>query len=209
MNKLALQSRLLGAQMLGLDNVLVVQGDPLVERDATVANEEYTASKLVGAIAELNSGVDYKGGNLRAPTGFCIGASMDLGRGIEPEARLAQRKVEAGAHFLVTQPIFDPADVTSLQEAFRRAAGHELDVPVFWGLQILTTGGVLFSNVPETLRRDLEAGRDGVDIALETYALLREAGVRTVYLVSPILRGGARDYAAAHRFLQQAVDVAR
>jgi homocysteine S-methyltransferase len=204
MNKLALQSRLLGAQLLGLENVLVVQGDPLVERDATLDNSEYAASGLIEAIAELNAGVDYKGSKLREATDFCIGASIDLGRGVAHEARLARRKLEAGAHYYVTQPVFDAALIGSFHEAFAEAGGGELDAPVFWGLQVLQAGGVLFSNVPEALRHDLEQGRDGVDIALETYARLREAGVNRVYLVSPIQRGGARDYDAGQRFLIQA-----
>jgi hypothetical protein len=106
MNKLALQSRLLGAQLLGLENVLVLQGDPLTGRDGTQAVSEYTASGLIGAIAALNQGSDLKGSNLRAPADFCIGASADLNRGVRAEAELTARKVAAGAAYLVTQPIF-------------------------------------------------------------------------------------------------------
>jgi hypothetical protein len=91
--------------------------------------------------------------------------------------------------------------MAAFRDAYAVRAGAELDAPVFWGLQILAADGVLFSNVPEDLRADLARGRDGVDIALEAYALLREAGVDTIYLVSPIMRGGARDYDASARFL--------
>ena len=74
-------------------------------------------------------------------------------------------------------------------------------MPVFWGLQILVADGVIFSNVPQSVRDDLERGRDGVDIALEAYGRLLEFGVDGIYLVSPIMRGGARDYDAAARFM--------
>jgi hypothetical protein len=149
----------------------------------------------------MNEGTDFKGGKLRSATDFCIGASADLGRGIEQEAVLTLRKVKEGAHFLVTQPVFNAGDIAQFREAYAQVASAELDVPVFWGLQILVPDGVIFSNVPDDLRRDLEGGRDGVDIALEAYALLREAGVDGIYLVSPIMRGGARDYDAAARFM--------
>ena len=204
MNKLALQSRLLGAQLLGMENVVVVQGDPVTERDTFAAVGEWPASGLIRAIADMNKGTDFKGLKLREPTSFCIGATIDLGRGFEQEARLTRRKVAAGAQFFIAQPVFDPAEVTTFQEAYETLARERLEQPVFWGLQLLVTGGVLFSNVPEDLKRDLESGRDGVDIGLETYALLREAGLSTIYLVSPILRGGARDYAAGARFLAEA-----
>ena len=202
-NKLALQTRLLGAQALGLENVLVVQGDAVTERDSFRAVSELTATGLVGSIAQMNEGVDFKGGKLRSPTDFCIGASMDLGRGVEHEVTLTQRRVAAGAHFLVTQPVFDARLITDFGEAYLALAGEDLPIPVFWGLQILVADGVLFSNVPEDVRADLARGRDGVDIALEAYSELRAAGVDAIYLVSPIMRGGARDYDAAARFLAQ------
>jgi homocysteine S-methyltransferase len=208
MNKLALQSQLLGAAFLGLENVVVVGGDPFIERDGIKAVGAYSSSGLIGAIRDLNDGVDFKGLKLRTSTGFCIGATVDLGRGIEHEARLTRRKVEAGAQFFIAQPVFDPALISEFLASYDSIAGEQLRQPIFWGLQVLIEGGVLFSNVPEDLRRDLERGRDGVDIALETYALLREAGLNAIYLVSPILRGGARDYAAGARFLAEAAALA-
>jgi len=204
MNRLALESRLLGAGLLGLENVLVVQGDAFTDRDGVPAAKDYTATGLIRAVKQLNQGLDYRGARLRADCDFCVGASLDLSRGIQDEARLAAKKVEAGADFLVSQPVFDLTLISDFLSAFEKAAGAPLAVPVLWGLQILTAEGVLFSNVPQDLLRDLERGRDGVDIALETYALFREAGIAGVYLVSPILRGGARDYQAAARFMEQA-----
>ena len=201
MNRIAVQSRLLGGSIMGLSNVLVVQGDPLTERDRIRAATGDTATSLIADIAQLNVGMDYKGLKLRAPTDLCIGASVDLGKGVEPEARLARRKVEAGAHYLVTQPIFDTADVSRFEGAYESLAGVKLEVPVFWGLQILVADGVLFSNVPAAVREQLEAGRSGVEIALEQYERMHAAGVQGVYLVAPIMKGGARDYDAAADFL--------
>ena len=74
-------------------------------------------------------------------------------------------------------------------------------MPVFWGLQILVADGVLFSNVPAAVREQLEAGRSGVEIALEQYERMQSAGVQGIYLVAPIMKGGARDYDAAADFL--------
>jgi methionine synthase / methylenetetrahydrofolate reductase(NADPH) len=203
MNRLALESRLLGAQLLGLENVLVIQGDSLTERDAAPAVSDYNATGLMAAIANLNHGLDYRGSKLRSSCDFCIGASLDLSRGPVHEARLAHRKVEAGADFFVSQPVFDIRLMEEFLEAYEGIAGDVLHKPVFWGLQILTSNGVLFSSVPPDLIRDLENGRDGVDIALELFALFREIDIRSIYLVAPILRGGARDYEAAGRFLSE------
>ncbi|MDA0733038.1 MAG: methylenetetrahydrofolate reductase [Chloroflexi bacterium] len=206
MNKLALQSQLLGAQVLGLDNVIVVRGDPFSQRDLPLVKlvDDYRPTELIAAIAQMNCGVDFRDAKLGAPTDFCIGATVDLGRGIHREARLAHRKVESGAQFLITQPIFDPAEAFQFQEAYTEASGGQLGVPVFFGLQILEPDGVIFASVPQSVREELAAGRSGVEMALELHAKFQEARLHNIYLVPPIRRGGARDYAAAQEFLSAA-----
>ena len=205
MNRLAIQSLLLGAQMLGLENVAVVQGDPFSERDLSLTQpvNDYRPTELIAGIRRMNEGADFRGSSLRDPTAFCIGATFDLGRGIDAEASLAARKVAAGADFLISQPIFDPADARSFRDSYERQSGAPLSVPVFYGLQILEPGGVLFSSVPDGVRRELDEGRSGVEIAVELYRQFWDTGLRDVYLMPPIRRGGARDYGAAREFLGQ------
>ena len=206
MNRLALQSLLLGAQMLGLENVVVVQGDRFDNRDrALLAVNGYRPTELIAAIRAMNEGVDFRESNLREPTNFCVGATFDVGRDMDAEAELTARKVEAGADFLVSQPIFDPQDAHRFRESYEQHSGEALAVPVFYGLQILEPGGVLFSSVPDGVRAELDGGRSGVDIAVELYGRFQDAGLRNVYLVPPIRRGGARDYAAAREFLGRVV----
>lgn len=203
-NRLALESLLLGAQALGLENVIVVAGDPFGARDSASPVYDYRPTELIAAIANLNTGSDHRGSNLRSPTDFCIGATVDLGRGIESEARLAVRKVAAGANFLITQPVFDPADVGRFADEYVRGSGQPLPVPVFYGVGLMEPDGVSFANVPRWVTDDLAAGRSGVDIALQAWDSLRSAGAADCYLVPPIRRNGARDYDAASRFLERA-----
>ena len=207
MNRLALESLLLGAQALGLENVIAVAGDPFGPRDVATPVNDYRTTDLISALANLNDGVDHRGRSLRAPTDFCIGAVVDLGKGIEAEARLAVRKVEAGAHFLITQPVFDPDDVSQFAEACVRASGEELAVPLFYGVGLMETDGVSFASVPQWVTDDLANGRSGVDIALEVWSVLRSAGVGDCYVVPPIRRSGASNYAAAREFIERAARV--
>ena len=206
MNKLALESHLLGAQLLGLDNVIVVRGDPFTQKDLSLVREAWdiTPTGLIGAIASMNEGVDFRGLNLRAPTDFCVGASIDLGRGIQREAPLTQRKVSAGAQFFITQPVFDTKEIEAFLEEYASISGGELSHPVFFGLQVLEKDGVIFSSVPERVRQDLDKGREGMDIALEILQGFLDKGIRTIYLVPPILRGGARNYVAAQKVVEEA-----
>ncbi len=203
MNRLGLQSLLLGAQLLGLENVAVVRGDPFGPRDRGLVRDasDTSPTQLVSAIAEMNLGRDFRGSKLAAPTDFSIGATLDLGRGVESEAALAHRKVRAGAQFFLTQPIFEAAAAAGFAAAYRAAAGEALPVPVFYGLQVLEKDGVVFSSAPRAILEELDRGRPGPEIALELYGQFREKGLRNVYLVPPIRRGGGRDYDAAAEVL--------
>ena len=206
MNKLALQSHLLGAEVLGLQNVVVLAGDPLSQRDLQrmTAVNDFRSTELIDAIARMNQGIDFRGSSLSQPTSFCIGATVDLGKGIDDEARLAHRKVRAGAHFFITQPVFKPDDVLAFYAAYASTAGSALEQPLFWGVQVLEHGGVTFNDVPHDMRERLEAGQSGGDLALEVIEALRSAGCNHFYLVPPILRGGARNYDPARQVLATA-----
>ncbi len=206
MNRLALESLLLGAQALGLENVVVVAGDSFGNRDTASPVYDYRPTELIAAVASLNAGSDHRGSSLRSPTDFCIGATVDLGRGIDSEAMLAVRKVAAGAHFLITQPIFDPADVGGFVDAYATSHGAALSVPVFYGVGLMEPDGVSFANVPQWVTDDLAAGRSGVDIGLQVWDSLRGAGATDCYLVPPIRRSGARNYDDACKFLDMALD---
>ena len=203
MNKIALGSHLLGAQMLGLENVVVLQGDPFNARELEQVRpaDDFTPTRLVGAISALNQGLDHRGSKLRMPTDFCIGATLDLGRDLDREARLAWRKVEAGAQFFITQPFYDPDRRRRFLELYQATAAEPLSVPVFWGLQVLEKEGILLGEIPDRVMKDLEKGRPGTDIAVEQLRAFVEDDVRGIYLVPPILKGGARDYDAAQRVL--------
>ena len=210
LNRLALESLALGAQLLGLENIIVVAGDPFGPNDLAAPVNDYRPTDLIAALASLNAGIDHRGRPLRAATDFCIGATVDLGRGVDlewgvkREARLAARKVAAGAHFLITQPVYDPSDVGRFADAYARAAGARLTVPVFYGVGLMEPEGVSFASVPDWVNEGLAAGRSGVDIALAVWTDLQSAGATDCYLVPPIRRSGARNYAAAREFLAQA-----
>ncbi|MBI4233427.1 MAG: methylenetetrahydrofolate reductase [Chloroflexi bacterium] len=211
MNRLALQSHLLGAQVLGLENVLVIQGDAFTAAELASIKpvNDYQPTQLIRAIKSMNEGVDCKGLKLRVPTRFCVGASIDLGRGVEHEARLTHKKVQAGADFFVTQPLYDARLVSEFQAAYASVAGESPARPIFYGVQVLAKEGILFGNVPQGIREEMAKGRSGEEIALELWSRFREQGVNRLYLVPPILKGGARDYEAARRVLEALSKVER
>ena len=203
MNKLALQSLLLGADLLGLENVVIVKGDEFTERDLSRVRDvgDYSPTSLLESLRRMNEGVDFKELKLRSSTNFCIGATIDLGRGIEQEASLSRRKVKAGAQFFISQPTFDPTGPQAFLERYRSSYDEEFPCPIFHGVQVMTEDSLVFGHVPEWVTEDLKKERSGVDIALQVLDEFAGAGLTSIYLIPPIMRGGRRDYEAAQAVL--------
>ena len=203
MNKLALQSLLLGADLLDLENVVIVKGDEFTERDLSRVRDvgDYSPTSLLESVRRMNEGVDFKELKLRTSTNFCIGATIDLARGIEQEARLSRRKIEAGAQFFISQPTFDPGGPQAFIERFRRSYDEEFPCPIFHGVQVMSEDSLTFGHVPDWVTEDLKKERSGVDIALQVLDEFSDAGMTSIYLIPPIMRGGRRDYEAAQSVL--------
>jgi homocysteine S-methyltransferase len=110
-NLLALQADLLGAHALGIRNILVVTGDPPsmgTYPDAT-AVFNIDAVGLCNMVDMLNRGLDLGANPVGMPTEFCFGVALNPSA-VNPERELERFrwKVDAGAEFAVTQPVFDP-----------------------------------------------------------------------------------------------------
>ena len=206
MNKIATQSLLLGASLVGLENLVVVMGDEFTERElaATKAVDDFSPTELVRSVRSMNEGVDYKGGKLRSPTSFCVGASIDLGLDLEHQISLTRRKLEAGAQFFLLQALFEPQRLTDFIDAYAERYGEALAAPVFCGVQVMTEDSLVFGHLPDWVTGGLERGRSGEEIALELLEQFVERGFRSIYLVPPILRGGRRGYEAAQRVIERA-----
>jgi 5,10-methylenetetrahydrofolate reductase len=198
-NHMALQSELLGAQLLGLENVIVVRGDPAKHENGTVANRTggLPTTQVISGISNMNKGSDYRGIALDVPSDFCIGATIDLGRRFSSECNLVLRKIESGAHFFITQPVFDVTKALKLWENIESKVITRNHTPIFFGLQILEPDSISFSKVPTSLLDQLQKGKSHLELAVELYETFRKAGLNNVYLVPPIKKGGTRNYQAA------------
>ena len=198
-NKVAAESLLLGADLMGLQNVLVVGGDPFTEKELAGVKtvDDFKPTGLLGAIGSMNKGLDYRGRKLRSPTNLCAGASIDLSRDLERETRLTRRKIESGAAFFLMQPIFDPGRLSDFLDGYERAYDKPLSPPIFCGLQVMAPDSIVFGDIPGWVTEDLSRGRTGADIASQLLEEFLTAGIRSIYLVPPIMKGGRRDYEAA------------
>lgn len=204
MNRLALQSHLLGAQLLGLENVVVAGGDRFHQNEPSAVStvSDFRPTELIASVTGMNQGRDFRGRNLASPTNFCVGATVDLARDSATECKLAARKVASGAEFFITQPLFSVHSKERFEGTYFKTTGDGCPVPIFWGLQLLEKGSVSFAPVPARFQNELESGRSGVDIALEVFHQLHGSGVSHVYLLPPIRPGGQRNYEVAQEFIE-------
>jgi methionine synthase I (cobalamin-dependent)/5,10-methylenetetrahydrofolate reductase len=131
-NVLCIQSDLLGAAAVGIKNLICITGDPPKMGgypDAT-AVFDVDAIGLVNIVHNLNRGLDIGGNPIGIGTGFAIGVGANPGiSNLDEEIRRFEFKVEAGAEYAVTQPVFD----LSLLETFLKRIEH-CRIPVVAGI---------------------------------------------------------------------------
>ncbi|HEY7353470.1 MAG TPA: bifunctional homocysteine S-methyltransferase/methylenetetrahydrofolate reductase [Terriglobales bacterium] len=195
-NVLCIQSDLLGAAAIGIHNLICITGDPPKMGgypDAT-AVFDVDAIGLVNIVHNLNRGLDIGGNPMGAGTGFVIGIGANPGvPNIEEEIRRFEYKVEAGAEYSVTQPVFD----VSLLEKFLRRIEH-FRIPVIAGIWPLVSArnaefmkNELRVSVPESIMERMtrapspEAAREeGISIAREMLVALKHM-VQGVQISAP------------------------
>src|SRR5690606_4997089 len=133
-NLLGMLSDLLGAQALGLRNLLLITGDPPKMGpypDAT-AVFDIDAIGLTNLVSRLNRGLDPGGGSIGEPTSFVIGVGVNPGApDFENELRRFYWKVEAGAEYAITQPVFDAAQLLRFIDEIER---RNLRIPIVAGI---------------------------------------------------------------------------
>jgi len=136
-NVLSIQSDLLGASSIGLKNILCLTGDPpkLGNYPDATAVFDVDAIGLVNIVRRLNHGLDIGSNPIGASTGFTIGVAANPGvPDLDNEIRRFAYKVEAGAEYAITQPVFD----MKLLEIFLKRI-EAFRIPVIAGIWPLTS----------------------------------------------------------------------
>ena len=177
-NRLALQSDLLSAWVLGIKNVLALTGDLPELGDHPQAKKVYDLDSinLLQAIGKLNEGFDMSGSELQGKPDFFPGAVVKVANDTEASLELQliklEKKIEAGARFIQTQAVYE----SGIFEEFMKRAG-KLNVPILAGVIPLKSAGMArFMNknvagvfVPDNLIDQMAGAEDrtktGIDIA--------------------------------------------
>jgi homocysteine S-methyltransferase len=198
-NLLRIQSDLLAAHALDVRNVFVVMGDPTSIGDYPEATDSYDVvpSGLIRLIQQgFNAGVDHAGSEIGDATNFFVGCALNLAaKDLAREIRVLNRKISAGAHFILTQPLYDPKFLEKFQTAYAEQFG-ELNRPILVGILPIYNprhASFLHNEVPgiyisgEIRERIASAGEDaskeGVRVAIELLEELKPH-VQGAYIMS-------------------------
>ena len=186
-NILGIQSELLGAHTVGVRNLICITGDPPrmgTYPDAT-AVFDVDAIGLANIVNNLNRGLDIGGNSIGSQTALLLGVGANPGAlNLEEEIRRLEWKAEAGAEYVVTQPVFD----LHLLEEFLKRTAH-LKLPVICGIWPLTSYrnaefmvNELRVPVPEQLMERMRRADSGERARQEGVAIAREmvADVRSI-----------------------------
>lgn len=199
-NLIGLQSHLLGLSALGVDQVLAITGDPARIGDFPGATSVYDVSsfELIRLIKGMNEGRMYSGKKLDTPTNFSIGAAFNPNvKHLDAAVKRLEKKIEAGADYFLTQPIYDVETIIKTAEATKH-----IQKPIFLGIMPLVSkrnADYLHYEVPgiylsddvrnrmekcttpeEAIQQGLSISKELLDVALAYF--------NHIYLVTPFLR---------------------
>jgi homocysteine S-methyltransferase len=197
-NLIGLQSELMGISALGIRHVLPLTGDPAKFGDQPGASSVYDVNsiKLMEIISGMNKGYNFTGKSIKYPTDFVMGCTFNPNvKNLDTQIARLERKVAAGASYVMTQPVFDPALVKIMYERTRH-----LNVPILTGVWPLLNGRqaeFLHNEVPGIIIPDIvrskmtgkegpEGKRVGIDMAKQIIDTVLEF-FPGVYLITPFL----------------------
>jgi len=181
-NRIALQSELLSANILGIENVLIISGDHpnAGEYAGTKTVYDLDTVQLIKTARLLETGVDLAGKKLQGAPKFCVGAVVNPSAHPDDlQALMFEKKVSAGAEFFQTQTIFDAAGFKVFFDKIKR-----LEVKVLPGVTLIKS--VKFMqflqklpgvNIPQKIQDRINSAADplseGIKICSETIKELR------------------------------------
>jgi len=192
---MGLQSELLGAHAVGVRNIIALTGDPPSLGDYPDSSAVYDVDSvgLIRILTRLNEGADSAGASIGRQAAFTIACAVDPTRAdLQHEAERLRAKLAAGAHVVMTQPIYDPGSWRRFLDVF---GVDRLPVPVLAGilpLQSSKHAEFLHNEVPgitlsdeargRMRRAGAEGRREGVKMAQELLLELRPL-VQGVYIM--------------------------
>ena len=200
-NLIGLQSHLMGLHTLGITELLAITGDPTKIGDFPGATSVFdvTSFELIQLIKQFNEGISKSGKSLQQKTSFTVAAAFNPNvRHLDRAVERLEKKIEAGADYFITQPIYSTEKIIEVYEATKH-----IETPIYIGIMPLTSSQnaeFLHNEVPgikltdqvrarmalsdgnreQSTKEGLEVSKELIDVALEHF--------HGIYLITPFMR---------------------
>lgn len=200
-NLIGLQSHLMGLHTLGINQVLAVTGDPTKVGDLPGASSVYDLSsfELIQLIKQFNEGISFSGKQLDQKTSFSVSAAFNPNtRNFDQGIKRLEKKISAGADYLITQPIYSHQQIVQLHEATKH-----LNTPIYIGIMPLLSSRnaeFLHNEIPgirlsDEIRKRMAkcidnkeaSAKEGIAIAKSLIDVAMPL-FKGIYLITPFLR---------------------
>lgn len=196
-NLIGQQSHLMGLHALGIEQILVITGDPSRIGDLPGASSIYdvTSFELIRMVKQLNQGISFSGKRLAQTANFVVGTAFNPHvRHLDKAVERLEKKIEAGADFVMTQPFYDSESIERLYQSTKH-----LSIPIFIGIMPITSyrnALFLHNEIPgikisanvlaqmEKIKEPSKAQQLGIDIAKELLDAAMEK-FPGIYLITP------------------------
>ena len=195
-NLIGQQSHLMGLQALGINQILVITGDPSRFGDLPGSSAVFDVNSfdLIRMTKQLNEGISFSGRPLKQKADFVVGTAFNPHvRQLDTSIKRLEKKIESGADYVMTQPVYDIESIEKLHQATKH-----LSIPIFIGIMPLTgqrNAEFLHNEVPgiklsaEALGRmaglqGAEARQEGVKMAKELIDVVLKY-FNGIYLITP------------------------
>ena len=200
-NLIGLQSHLMGLHTMGITELLAITGDPTKIGDFPGATSVFdvTSFELIQMIKQFNEGISWSGKSLQQKTSFTVAAAFNPNvRHIDRAVVRMEKKIESGADYFITQPIYSPEKIIELYEATKH-----ITAPIYIGIMPLTStqnAEFLHNEVPgikltdevrarmalfagdreQSTREGIAVAKELIDVAIEHF--------HGIYLITPFMR---------------------
>lgn len=200
-NLIGLQSHLMGLHTLGIRDLLAITGDPTKVGDFPGATSVFdvTSFELIKLIKQFNEGISFSGKSLKQKTNFHVATAFNPNiRNIQKGIERLEKKIEYGADYILTQPIFCREKLMEIAKAIQH-----INAPIYIGIMPLTStrnAEFLHNEVPgikltDDVRKRMAATANNPEQAVQEGLLIAKELINTaieffngIYLITPFMR---------------------
>ena len=183
-----IQSRILGAELIKLNNFLITKGDatslqksPEKQSKDSKAVYEQATTKVMSSINQMNKGYDFIGNELDSKTNCVFGSTIEINQNENKYLNLINKKIKLGSSYLVSNPIYDGCMYNSFVTNFNKKFSYPIKIPIYVSIRMNLPNDSFYDQNYHNYKKNFESNKLNAYIKLLTS--LNHAGITNYNLV--------------------------